>query len=117
MIGTSAIEQDEYLDYSVLPENIFSHTETKEEILAYTDLDLVVTDSVTGRPVPQAMISIDSRSRTAVCDNEGRTLIKGVLSGIVILDVIVWGYIASSTKVFLSDTDRNILHIEMIRHC
>lgn len=117
MIWTSAIEQDEYPDYSVIPENIFFLTERKEELLNFTDIDMVVTDSVTGKPVPQAMISIDSISRTAICDNQGKALIQGVLSGIVILDVIVWGYIASSTKVHLSDRDRNLLHIEMISNC
>jgi len=117
MIGTSAIEQDDYLDYSVIPENPLFLTERKEEHLIYTDLDLIVTDSVTGKPIPQAMISIDLISRTAVCDNQGRALLQKVLSGTVILDVIVWGYIACSTKVFLPDRDRNLLHIKMIRNC
>ncbi len=116
MIGTRTIEQDEYPDYSVIPENLFLLTPKKEELLSFTDIELVVTDSLTGKPVPQAMISIDSISRTAKCDNQGKAIIQGVLSGIVILDVIVWGYIANTTKVFLSDRDRNLLHIDMIRN-
>ncbi|WP_411274108.1 hypothetical protein [Daejeonella sp.] len=117
MIGTSAIEQEEYLDYSIISENAFILTERNEEVSSYTDLDLVVTDSVTGKPIPKAMISIDLISRTAICDNQGKALIPGVLSGIVSLDVVVWGYIASSTTVFLSHRDRNLLHIKMISHC
>ena len=116
MTGTSAIEKDEHLDYFVITENPLFITERKEEHLIYTDLELIVTDSVTGRPIPQAMISIDLIGRTAVCDTQGRVLLQEVLSGTVILDVIVWGYIACSTKVFLPDRDRNLLQIKMIRN-
>lgn len=117
MIGTSAILRDESSDYSVLPDRPFYPNEKNEEVQGYQDLELVVTDSVTGRAIPKAMISIDSISRTAVCDNQGKAFLQEVLSGYMTLDVIIWGYKASSIQVFLSGKNRSLLHIKMIRHC
>lgn len=117
MIGTSIIQHDEYTDYFVLPDTSINPIKTDEEIPCLLDLELYVTDSTTGKPIPKAMISIDSISRTAVCDNQGKVLMQEITSGYLNLDVIVWGYKASSFKVFLSGRNKNLLHVKMIRHC
>lgn len=116
MIETSAILKEQYTDYFVIPETKFFLEEKLEESLAYTDLELVITDFVTGKPVPNAMISIDSINRTAVCDNQGKTILQGILTGEFVLDVIVWGYIAHSAKVRLSARDVNTVQIQMVRN-
>jgi len=117
MIGTSAVLHEEIFDYFIIPEIPFLLKERVEENLRHTELELLVTDSETGRAISNAMISLDSINRTAVCDENGRVIIQEVIPGDLILDVIVWGYKASSTTVFLSAWDRNTRHIKMIRNC
>ncbi|MES2873115.1 MAG: hypothetical protein V4708_05290 [Bacteroidota bacterium] len=114
MISTSVIQHDECSDSSVFP--VQTNFTTDKNTDAPVFLELVVTDSLTGMPVPRAMISIDSQCLTAVCDDEGKASIPEVLSGHLILDVIIWGYRASSMRLFLSGRKKS-LHIKMIRHC
>lgn len=116
MIETSAILKEQYTDYFVIPETQFFLKEKQEESSVYTDLELVVTDFVTGKPVSNAMISIDSINRTAVCDNQGVTVLQEVIADEYIIDVILWGYIAHTTRVRLSAREANTIHIKMIRN-
>ena len=116
MIETSAILKEQYTDYFVIPETQFFLKEKLEESLTYTELELIVTDSATGKPVPNAMISIDSINRTAVCDIQGKTILRELLIGEFVLDVIVWGYSAHSAKVRLSARDVNTIQIQMFRN-
>jgi len=117
MIGTSAVLHEEISDYYIIPQIPFLLGERVEEIIRHTELELLVTDSETGRAISKAMISLDSINRTAICDDHGKVIIQEVIPGDLILDVIVWGYKASSTIVFLSAWDRNTRHIKMIRNC
>lgn len=117
MIGTSAVLHEEISDYYIIPQIPFLLGERVEEITRHTELELLVTDSETGRAISNAMISLDSINRTAVCDDHGRVIIEEIIPGDFILDVIVWGYKASSTTLFLSAWDRNTRHIKMIRNC
>lgn len=116
MIETSAILKDRSTDYFVIPETQFFLKEKQNESLTYTDLELIVTDSETGKVIPKAMVSIDSINRTAVCDQQGRTVLQEVIAGEFMLDVIIWGYSAHSSKVRLSPRDLNTLHIKMVRN-
>ena len=117
MIGISAVLHEEISDYYNIPEIPFLLEERIEENIRHTELELLVTDSETGMAISNAMISLDSINRTAVCDDHGKVIIQEVITGDLILDVIVWGYKASSTVVFLSAWDRNTRHIKMIRNC
>lgn len=117
MIGTSAVLHEEISDYYNIPEIPVVLEKRVEENLRHTELELLVTDSETGRAISNAMISLDSINRTAVCDDHGKVIIQGIIPGDLILDVIVWGYKASSTVVFLSAWDRNTRHIKMVRNC
>ncbi len=117
MIGTSAILQEEYSDHYIIPQPQFFREEKKEELLGFADLELSVTDFETERPISKAMISIDARGRTAVCDGQGKALIQQVVSGDITVDVIVHGYIANSTIVHLSAQQSNTLNVKMVRNC
>ncbi|MFA6945321.1 MAG: carboxypeptidase-like regulatory domain-containing protein [Pedobacter sp.] len=66
------------------------------------DLNLYVT-SDSGKPVSKALISIDSISRTAVCDHSGRVCIKALPAGRYHLDIISLGFIAKSILVCLDE--------------
>jgi hypothetical protein len=117
MIGTSAILQEEYSDHYVIPQTQFFREEKKEEVLGFADVKLSITDSETGRPISKAMVSIDARGRTSVCDSQGQALIRQVISGDITVDVIVHGYSANSTRVHLSAQQSNVLNIKMVRNC
>lgn len=117
MISTSAILQEEYSEHYTAPQTIFFREEIKEEIAEFTDVELSVIDSETGKPIPKAMISIDALERTAICDEEGKTMVQKVMSGRFIVDVIFPGYIASSTVSHFSTRQTNKLIIKMVRNC
>jgi len=117
MIGTSAILQEEYFDHFIKPFPHLFREETKEEVLDFADIELLVTDSETGRPISKAMISVDTIGRTAVSDIHGKVLINDVVSGGFIVDVIVFGYTANSTLVHVSAKELNTLNVRMVRNC
>ncbi len=117
MIGTSAILQEEYSDHYIIPQPQFFREEKKEEVIGFADLELTVTDSETERPISKAMVSIDARGRTAVCDTHGKALIQQLISGDITIDVIVQGYSANTTTVHLSAQQSNVLSIKMVRNC
>jgi len=114
MIGTSAILQEECYDLDVITQSLFLREEKTEEVFGFADLELLVTDSETGRPISKAMISIDTLGRTAVCDAQGKVLIHDVINGIVMVDVIVYGYIANSVMIHLSAQQTNMLNVKMV---
>ncbi len=116
MIGSSAIVQDEYSAQYLIPQDYFNREEKVAEVLSFTDLELFIVDGENGRPISKAMISIDMLGRTAVCDNQGKVLIKKVLSASFIVDIIVPGYIAGSKKINLSAFEPNSLTVKMVRN-
>ena len=117
MIGTSAILQEEYSDHYVMPQPHFFREEKQDEVLGFADLELLVTDSETGKPISKAMISIDAIGRTAVCDSNGKVFLQQIISGGVLIDVIVYGYIANSTMIHLSAQQSKTLNVKMVRNC
>jgi len=62
------------------------------------DLNLLVT-SVNGKPINNALISLDSAGLTAVSDEHGRVTMKALPVGRFALDVISCGYIAKTMVV------------------
>lgn len=117
MISSSSILQNEYQDPYIAQESYFNNRSEIEEVLSFTDLELFISDSETGRPISRAMVSMDSLDRTAVCDEQGKVIINKILSGTYPLDVIVPGYIAHSKQIELSGQNLYRLAIKMIRNC
>ncbi len=116
MSGTIAILHQEYPDQYIITHTQFFHEEKDEDVLGFAELELLVTDSETGRPISKAMISMDKIGRTALCDGQGKVLIQDVLSGDLMLDVIIYGYAAHSTMVHLSAQESNMLNVKMVRN-
>lgn len=117
MISSNVILQEGYQDqYLTQKRYLNSHSEI-DELLSFTDLELRISDSETGRPISHALVSMDSIDRTAVCDDQGKVLIHKILSGTHPLDVIVPGYIAHSKQVHLSGKNLHRLAIKMVRNC
>jgi hypothetical protein len=116
MIGTSLVVQEELPEQYTLSDPPFFKKKV-EAGLALADIEVHVTDMESGKALPGAMISIDNIGRTAVCDEQGRVVVKDVSSGLLMVDVIVRGYIANSNMVYSSSGQFNTLHIKMVRNC
>ncbi|MHB1178431.1 MAG: hypothetical protein ACYCZO_08875 [Daejeonella sp.] len=117
MINNSAVLQEECQEQYIIQQVNFNDLVEIDEVLSFTELELFVSDSETGRPISSAMISLDAINRTAVCDNQGKVVIYKILAGTYPVDVIVPGYIAYSRQIHLSDQMLNYLAIKMIRNC
>ena len=110
---TLQAEYDE--KYSITGSYNASGVSRRNEI-RHTSLNLMVTDSDTGRPLARAMISIDSIGRTAICDNKGNVRLTGIRSGSYVLDVIVPGYIAACIITGVPANDLLELCVKMVRN-
>jgi hypothetical protein len=117
MVGTSAVLQDQYSDQYIIPQPQLVLAERKDEVLELTDLQLSVTDSETGRPISNAMVSVDKHGRTAVCDERGQAIIPDIVASDFTVDVIVAGYIANTTMLHFPGGPSQVLHIKMVRNC
>jgi hypothetical protein len=116
MIGTSLVVQEEVPEqYTLSSLPIFN--KEAELGLDLAELELHVTDMESGRPIPGAMISIDSIGITAVCGDHGKVVVKNISAERLLIDVIVCGYIASSNMVYPSSREFNTVHIRMVRNC
>lgn len=101
MIDNSAIVV-EYSDQYTVVEEQFIETETKASISFFCDLELLVQDDETGKPITKAMIGIDSVNRTAVCNEQGRISIAQLPVGKYLIDIIMPGYKAGLLDIDLS---------------
>lgn len=117
MIGTSAVLQDDFSESFTIPQVRYIREEKTEDIAISTDLWLTITDHQSGKPISNAMISIDSQGRTAISDPTGKVSIQKVLTGRFMLDVIVPGYIANSSMIQISSQHPISVNIMMIRNC
>ncbi|HEY1010525.1 MAG: carboxypeptidase-like regulatory domain-containing protein [Daejeonella sp.] len=116
MIGTSAVLQEDSPErYLINEPPIFQPIEP--ELPGVAALELLVTDKETARSISRAMISIDSIGRTAVCDEQGKAVLKDVKAGRLVVDVIVCGYTASSVSIHISANKTHALNIKMSRNC
>lgn len=115
MIGSSAIVEGEYSTPYLISQEYFNRYQEVAGLLSFTDIELLVIDCENGKPISKAMVSIDMLGRTAVCDDHGKVLIKTVLSGSFIVDIIVPGYIAGSKIINFSALISNRITVKMLR--
>ncbi len=117
MIGTSAVLQEEYSEHYTIPQTRFFQEEKEDQVPECINLELSITDSETGKPISQAMVSMDALGRTGVCEADGKIVLQEIPLGSFVLDVIVPGYIASSTMLHFSAQKANSAVIKMVRNC
>jgi hypothetical protein len=117
MLIRSAVLQEEHQDQYLTRESYFISQAEVNEVINFTDLELFVRDSETGRSISKAMIGIDAIARTAVGDDRGNVFIDNILEGTYTVDIIVPGYIACSKQIYLSSNQLNRMLIMMIRNC
>lgn len=115
MIAPSVSLDKEYSEDYLIAEKYFTAPlKLVKETAKLTDVEIFVCDAESGRPIPRAMISLDTISLTDVCDKEGKVLLKDLLTGSYPIDIIVPGYIAFSTVLNLDNYNSNRLNVKMI---
>lgn len=117
MLIRSEILQEKQQNQYLIQESYFTTQAEVGEAINFTSLELFVSDSETGRAISTAMIGIDTIARTAVGDDRGNVFIDNILEGAYTVDIIVPGYVACSTQIYLSANTRNQMSIKMIRNC
>lgn len=80
----------------------------------HSDLNIIVIDSENGRAVSRAMISIDSITRTAVCNQEGSVCINSISFGTYLVDIISVGYAAQRIVANIHHPEMHEIHVQMI---
>lgn len=93
-------------------ENIESFSVSKQQITG--NLNLSVIDFESGRPVSNALISIDSIGKTAVCGSCGKVCLYNLVSGKHDVDIISHGFIAQSLSITIHDSGSYYLEVKMI---
>jgi len=116
LIRSEVLQEEHHGQYLTRESYFISQTEVNE-VINFTDLELFVSDSETGRSISEAMIGIDAIARTAVGDYRGKVFIDNILEGTYTVDIIVPGYIACSKQIYLSSDKINRMLIKMIRNC
>ena len=111
------ILEEQYTDNYLITDDYFALKANPQKEIRLTELELIVSDSENNRPISKAMISIDAIGFTSVCDDNGVARVKKILTGYYLIDVIMPGYIASSSYVMLTSGHPNRLRVQMIRNC
>lgn len=84
----------ELLDYPQVAEpSTENHLSTRTP---YSAIEISVIDSLSGNPIPHALISFDSLLQTGRCDSNGFFHLNNIPHGKIPVDVIMPGYIACS---------------------
>lgn len=80
----------------------------------FSSLEIIVLDSLSGKAIPHALVSLDTVSRTGKCDERGQVMFNMIPTGSIPVDVIVPGYIAGSV-VATCNSGTHCVEIQMDR--
>ncbi|WP_395627656.1 hypothetical protein [Daejeonella sp.] len=78
------------------------------------NLNLSVIHSENERPVSNALISIESIGKTAVCNCEGQVCISELKPGSYFIDIISPGFIAQRVSILVPIVDTFQIRVKMI---
>ena len=104
--------QEELIFPRTIVDNFQSFAGSEKQIIG--NLNLSVVHSESGRPVSNALISIDSIGKTAVCDPCGKVCLNGLSIGKYLLDIISPGFIAQSISMSIHVNGSYDLEVKMI---
>lgn len=104
--------QEESVFSGVIADNILAFSGSEKQLSG--NLNLTVVHSESGRPVSNALISIDTIDRTAVCDSFGKVSIDDLKHGKYLLDIISPGFIAQNISIFIHVNGSYDLEVKMI---
>lgn len=104
--------QEELVYSRTIVDNVQSFAGSEKQIIG--NLNLSVVHSESGRPVSNALISIDSVGKTAVCGPCGKVSLNGLPPGKFLLDIISPGFIAQSISISIHVNGSYDLEVKMI---
>jgi hypothetical protein len=104
--------QEELVFSSPIADNVRAFSGTDNQIIG--NLNLSVVHSESGLPVRNALISIDSIGKTAVCEPCGKVSIRDLGPGKYLLDVISPGFIAQTISITIHVNGSYDLEVKMI---
>jgi hypothetical protein len=90
------------------------HSLDGQENQLMRNLNLSVTHSENERPVGNALISIESIGKTAVCNCEGQVCLTELKPGSYFLDVISPGFIAQRISILIPIVETAQIRVKMI---
>jgi hypothetical protein len=104
---------EEYLGNSgtIIEKN---HSLNGQENQLMKSLNLSVIHSENDRPVSNALISIESLGKTAVCNSDGEVCLTKLKPGKYHIDVISPGFIAKRISILIPVGDSAQLRVKMI---
>lgn len=91
-----------------------SHSLNAQENQLMKSLNLSVIHSENERPIGNALISIESIGKTAVCNSEGKVCLTKLEPGKYHIDVISPGFIAKRISILIPVGDSAQLRVKMI---
>lgn len=97
---------------SPIVDNVRAFSGSENQIIG--NLNLYVVHSESGHPVSNALISIDSIGKTAVCGPCGKVCISDLGPGKYLLDVISPGFIAQAISITIHVNGSYDLEVKMI---
>jgi hypothetical protein len=80
-------------------------------------LNLSVIHSENDRPISNALISIDSIGKTAICNSDGELCINELMPGTYDIDIISPGFIAQRISVLILPYEAVEIEVKMISNC
>jgi len=104
--------QEELVFSSPIVDNVSAFSGSNNQIIG--NLNLSVVHSESGHPVSNALISIDSVGKTAVCGPCGKVSLNGLPPGKFLLDIISPGFIAQSISISIHVNGSYDLEVKMI---
>jgi len=104
--------QEELVISSPIIDNIQAFAGSENQIIG--NLNLSVVHSESGRPVGNALISIDSIGKTAICGPCGKVRINDLKPGKYFMDIISPGFIAQTISISIHVNGSYELLVKMI---
>lgn len=100
----------------VIPAAIFDNIQalTGSDNHIHGNINLSVIHFESGRPVSNALISIDSISKTAICGPCGKVCLDKLNPGKYLLDIISPGFIAQTISISIHVNGSYDLEVKMI---
>lgn len=107
--------EDKVGNSGTIIENGNSLESPKNQIMK--SLNLSVVHKETQKPVSNALISIESIGKTAVCNSRGEVCLTDLMPGEYLVDVISPGFVAQTVVVSVSIDEPVELKVKMESNC
>lgn len=108
----TVVLQEELVFSNPIIDNVGAFSGSENHIIGKLNLSVVHFES--GRPVSNALISIDSIGKTAVCGPSGKVCLNQLNPGKYLMDIISPGFIAQTISISIHVNGSYDLEVKMI---